>query len=101
MKEFPSGNRCVICDWSPTNDQSLFNPQVEEYGHNRLTVCPHTGDMLCDRCVGISVNLNRVFKIYTEEENTKDRRVFSEKDLRKVRRGQEGNYIRIPVRYDE
>jgi len=97
----PSGNRCVICDWSPSNDQSNFNPKVAEYGSNVLKICPHTGDMICRMCEGVSSSLNRIFKIYNEKHTTFENLKESARDLSPVRTPLgEGNFRRRPVRYE-
>jgi hypothetical protein len=43
--------RCNICDWSPSNKQSLFNPKVETIGYNKLYIDNKTGDTTCILCI--------------------------------------------------
>jgi hypothetical protein len=59
----PKGARCLICDWSPTNSQSIMNPEVEEESGHSLKIDSLTGDMLCMRCLGAVAKMNRDFKI--------------------------------------
>lgn len=66
LKQLPSGARCKICDWSPTDNRSVCNPEIAEYGGNRLEIDELTGDMLCRLCLAASAQMNRKFK---REEN--------------------------------
>jgi hypothetical protein len=61
-KQLPRGVRCRICDWSLTNSQSLCNPEIAEYGGNRLEIDDLTGDMLCRACLSQAASMNRPFK---------------------------------------
>lgn len=45
--------RCRICDWSPSNKQSLFNSNVENIGYNKLYVDNKTGDTTCILCIDV------------------------------------------------
>jgi hypothetical protein len=45
----PSGVRCYICDWSPYNNKSLYNPEAETYTRNFLQN-DYDGKPVCSAC---------------------------------------------------
>lgn len=61
--KLPTGARCIICDWSPTDSRSVCNPEIAEYGGNKLEIDELTGDMLCRVCLSHAARMNRDFKI--------------------------------------
>lgn len=77
-KQLPRGVRCRICDWCATNDQSLCNPEVTEYGGNQLVIDDLTGDMLCRICLSQSAQMNRQFKIEADPNYGQSRYLLSD-----------------------
>jgi hypothetical protein len=63
-----TGVRCKTCDWSPTDNRSISNPEIAEYGHNRLEIDELTGDMLCRYCLSAVADMNRLFKVEEDED---------------------------------
>ena len=66
--EFSIASRCTMCDWSPTNQKSIFNPSIEEYASNKLEIDDLTGKTLCKFCLGASNQMNRAFKEAEEDD---------------------------------
>lgn len=86
----PSGHRCMICDWCPTDDRSIFNPMIAEYGSNRIEIDDLTGDMLCRYCLSASEGMSKVSA--------------SDSGYDVLMEGREvipGGYRKKPIRYDE
>ena len=98
----PTGHRCIICDWCPTSDQSLFNPQIAEYGSNVLTICQYTGDMICRMCLGVSSQMNQVFKVYDQAQVRREDARTSMESLSGTRQSLgDGSFRRRPTMRSE
>ena len=43
--------RCTICDWSPSNKQSLYNSELDANGYNKLFHDDKTNQPICHDCI--------------------------------------------------
>jgi hypothetical protein len=66
----------MICDWSPSNKQSLFNPNIASSRSNKLFE-DNDGRTLCYECIGASDALF-VGKKINHYDDSKDYSSFEE-----------------------
>ena len=66
--------RCRICDWSPSNLKSLYNPSIEEIGYNKLYIDGKTTETLCIHCIDSIYTANGAYLKGFKEIQHDDRR---------------------------
>lgn len=63
--------RCYICDWSPSNQKSLYHPECfESYSGVRI-VQEDDGKSVCSACLNIVHKMNKAFEKEEDQETSK------------------------------
>ena len=63
--------RCYICDWSPSNQKSLYNPECFEVYSGVRLVQEDAGKTVCSACLNVVNKMNKAFESKEDQELSK------------------------------